>query len=153
MNNNTIYMKKLWFLPPRVLTTDLLLLEFDATHELVYQIEDKYHTSKFSGKSKMIRRFFGYQPYVFLRNKMVSAEISRRTGSQLLNIPKSIVVFGEPYYSPAKSIIQDQCEQIFEYWEDMQNMEKVSELSVLTIPQINEELTHLFAMYKDKYGF
>jgi len=145
-------MKKLWFIPPRVLTTDILLQEFDATHELIYQIDDKYHRNRYIGKSLGLNRFFRYQPYVYLRNKMVNAEILKRTGSSLYVIPQSIIKFGDVYYNPTNKSIQEQCTQVFDYWDDMQNTEMVSELSVLTTLQIQEELQFMFEMYKEKYG-
>lgn len=143
---------KIWFIPPRVLTTDILLEEFDTTFKLIYQIEDKYHSGKLHGKSTLIRRFFGYQPYVFLRNKIVLAEIVYRTNSNLIEIPKSVLMFGESYYNPNNKIIQDQCSEVFDYWQDMGNTDKVTELSMLTTNEIRNELEMLFTMYKEKYG-
>ena len=151
MDNNS-QPKKLWFIPPRCLTTDLLLLEFQSTHELIYQIDEKYHSGKAPAKSVLIRRFFGYQPYVFLRNKMISAELHHRTGSSLVDVPKSIIKFGESYYYATNKMIQEHCSQVYDYWEDMNNSEKITELSVLSSYQINQELRYLFSMYKEKYG-
>lgn len=144
--------QKIWFIPPRVLTNDILLEEFETTFNLLYQIEEKYNSGKLYGKSKLMRRYFRYQPYVFLRNKIISAELTYRTKSSLVVIPNSVIKFGEWYYNPSNKLIQEQCSEIFDYWEDMQNTDKVSELSVLTTNEIRNELEMLFGMYKEKYG-
>jgi len=142
---------KLWIIPPRVLTLDLLEQELKDTSLLLSQISMKYENGRFEGRSSLMRRFFRYQPYVFLRNKMVSAQIFHLTGVHQMDIPKIVVKFGEWWYNPTEQLIQEQCSELFDYWQEVNNLEKVSEFSLLTTNDIRRELLFLFDIYRKKY--
>jgi len=141
----------LWFLPPRVLTIDLLEQELKDTALLVNQISQKYEKRHFEGRSPLMRRFYNYQPYVFLRNKIVAAQILHETGQQRPYLPKTVLKFGNTYYNPSESLIQLQCSEVIDFWEKTQNTSKLSEFSLLTTNDIRQELNFLFNIYKSKY--
>lgn len=146
-----ILQPKIYFIPPRLLTNDILSFEFDTTAKLVYDIESKYTDGK-SVRSVLMRRFFRYQPYAFLRNRIIGAELAYRGHPKGIELNKKIVKFGLAYYTPNNLLIQTQCEEIFDYWQITGNDEKVADLSSVTTLEIHNELQFLFTTYKQKYG-
>ncbi len=146
---------KLWLLPCRLIDDQRLKTELQDVEKLFVQIGEKYDQGWFRDNSPLMRRFYRFQPYVFLRYHAILNELTNRQYNcrafvypkDIRNIPRC-----SSFYKPKVFLIQNDVEDLFDIWQtENSNFQLTGQLSILTINQLSSELETQFQFLRERF--